>query len=116
MFTPLTAKDVIFTIIQHEEHDSPEGHFDNAKQATYVVEQYNSGNTWAWCCVEVVCTPRADSLEGLKTSSYLGGCSYRDEEDFKTGGYYEDMQAETLAELNSKLEAVYSTLLGEGVN
>ena len=55
-----------------------------------------AGNAWAWCVVVVVC--RWHDFEG---TAVLGGCSYESEDAFRRpGGYFEDLQAEALADLN----------------
>lgn len=59
-------------------------------------------NVWAWAQVEV----RA-SYRGLEASDYLGCCSYESEEEFKKGGYYDDMKAATYAGLIAQLKALY---------
>lgn len=51
---------------------------------------------WIWCCVKV--SACHDGL-GLIASDFLGGCSYKNESDFKACGYYEDMQQTALDEL-----------------
>lgn len=53
----------------------------------YINDELESGNVWAWCTIEVKA-----SYKGISASDYLGCCSYKDEEDFKKGGYYEDMK------------------------
>ncbi|GAG86978.1 unnamed protein product, partial [marine sediment metagenome] len=52
-----------------------------------IIERLDQGDLWAWCSVKVTATLLDDTdLEG---ADYLGGCSYRDEEDFcQDGGYY----------------------------
>jgi len=52
-----------------------------------VYEQLANGNDWAWCMAKVTVT----SDDGRQECDYLGGCSYKNEEDFKTSGYYQDM-------------------------
>jgi len=52
-------------------------------------------NQWAWCTVEVKVT-----INDCHTSEFLGGCSYKDENDFITGGYYEDMVSECIERLH----------------
>lgn len=52
-------------------------------------------NEWAWCCVEV-----RISFNHWSESAYLGGCSYKDEDEFIThSGYYEQMKEDALEEL-----------------
>lgn len=55
-------------------------------------------NPWAWCLVRV--RAWAGSVYG---EDYLGCCSYESEEDFKRGGYWEDMQANALSDLRVRL-------------
>lgn len=65
-----------------------------------IIERLNSGDDWAWCCVEV----RA-SYAGIDGADYLGGCSYASEKDFRKSGYYfEDMCERALDELADELE------------
>jgi hypothetical protein len=67
-----------------------------------ILEELDSGNQWAWCTVRVVA-----EWNGLEGDDYLGCCSYKDEKDFiERSGYYEDMKAQALAELNGKVAAV----------
>jgi hypothetical protein len=57
-------------------------------------------NEWAWCTVKV--TAHFGDFEG---TDVLGGCNYRDEEDFKApGGYWEDMKAEAFLDLTVVFE------------
>jgi hypothetical protein len=59
------------------------------------------GNDWAWCIVRV--TARWNGYEGY---DYLGGCSYRSAEQFQhPDGYYPDMKARALADLNDVIAA-----------
>ena len=62
-------------------------------------------NQWAWCCVQVTAT-----FEGMTGNDYLSACSYRDEEDFKTGGYWEDMKAQAMGEIQEQLDAAVKAL------
>ena len=63
-------------------------------------EQLDSGNAWAWCMAHVRVTYRGV----LSSDSYLGGCSYASEKDFRNdNGYYGQMVDECIAELNKRL-------------
>lgn len=69
---------------------------------TWIRNELRRGNEWAWCCVRVVA-----QWKGHEGDAYLGGCSYRSEEEFtQPGGYYDDMRGEALANLNAKLAAL----------
>jgi hypothetical protein len=64
-----------------------------------IYEQLDSGNEWAWCCVKVTA-----SYKGVTGTDYLGGCSYKSENDFKKDGYYKDMKQQAFNDLISQLE------------
>lgn len=71
-----------------------------------VLARLERGDEWAWCVVRVIAS--ADGFEG---DAYLGGCSYRDEADFKApGGYFEDMKNEAKADLLETLRHASETL------
>ncbi len=80
-------------IILHDEHipiegnaiDSGDADFDNKVNAN-IIERLNMGQLWAWCTVEVKVT-----IEGFTANNYLGCCSYDNEQEFKAGGYYDNM-------------------------
>lgn len=70
-----------------------------------IIERLDNGDTWAWCSVCVVA--EAGGTEGR---AYLAACSYKDEEDFRSGGYYEQMQEEAKEDLMEQLRRAKKTL------
>jgi hypothetical protein len=48
--------------------------------------------------------------EGFEGHDYLGCCSYLSEEDFKNGGYWEDMKQQALDDLNRTVAEVSGKL------
>jgi hypothetical protein len=103
----LTEADVDF-VLECEPEDVPiegnamaSGDDDvDAEAEQWVRDQLESGNEWAWC--HVIVRARWNGLEGVDN---LGCCSYKSEADFRQpGGYYDDMRAEALADLNAQLE------------
>lgn len=70
-----------------------------------LIERVGNGDVWAWASVKVTASIPGIDLEGV---DYLGGCSYRDEEDFKQDGYYEDMKAQALEDLEKQIQAVFN--------
>jgi len=66
-----------------------------------ILARMAAGDVWAWAQVTMIA-----EYEGFRGSDVLGGCSYKDENDFKRdGGYYEDMKTSALADLKSTLKA-----------
>jgi hypothetical protein len=63
-----------------------------------ILERLDNGDVWAWADVEV----QATLPDGRTGSAYLGGCSYDDENNFKEGGYYEDMVLSAVEDAKAK--------------
>lgn len=98
---PIRTEDVEWEIVCEPESTPLEGNVlasgdddEDAAAEEWVRDQLDSGNEWSWCIVRVV-----GRWRGLTEWECLGGCSYRSEEDFKEGGYYEDMRSEVLRRL-----------------
>jgi len=62
-----------------------------------IIQDYENGNDWAWCIAKVT-----TNWEGLEATEYLGGCSYKSEQDFINDGYYTDMINSCLEELTKR--------------
>lgn len=108
MTRKLTAKDVRFVLRYEPEHIPVEGNALasgddrlDRKAERWIYRQLDAGNEWAWCTVVVEA-----HWEGLTGTDCLGGCSYRSEKDFRKGGYYEDMKAVALADLQAQVDAL----------
>ncbi len=113
----LTKNDVTVKVYCLEEECSIRGNaLDSGDDAVdrecedSIREDLNSGNEWAWCTVKVVVC-----WKDFYGSDFLGCCSYDSEEDFKHGGYYDDMVDNALDDLNGIIERTYAALeeLGE---
>lgn len=80
-----------------------------------LVDRLNRGDLWAWCTVVV--TAKWKGWKGVDT---LGGCSYESEADFRQDdGYFGDMKARALEDLNKSLAKCASDLAelaADGVN
>lgn len=63
-----------------------------------ILRRLDSGDVWAWASAEVKVTKG-----GLTESEYLGGCSYKDAQDFKRCGYYYDMVTTALERIEAEL-------------
>ena len=82
-----------YLIFTHQEDEAPQDHFVDDEDVQNIYNRMEQADEWAWCAVEVQAVyndPVSD--KAYSSSDYLGGCSYEDEEAFKQGGYYEDMQ------------------------
>lgn len=81
-------------VIRHEEDFSTiEESFDE-DVAIEVRKDYESGNYWAFCDIEVMV-----SFDNYSVSKFLGCANYKDEADFRNDPYFQDMQQEAFDEL-----------------
>lgn len=65
----------------------------------WIRDQLDRGNDWAWCTAHV----RVTYKDILVADEYLGGCSYESANDFKKGGYYDDMVDTCIDQINEQL-------------
>jgi len=117
----LRPEDVVFAVeclpedipVRGNVMASDEPELDKAEEDA-IIRRLDSGDLWAWCCVKVTATlectsqrkgyvPTDVSLVGV---DYLGGCSYRNEGDFREGGYFADMKENALEHLQSQVDAL----------
>lgn len=89
----ITEDDVEFFITITPEEEGPEGWMED-DMAADVRKDYESGNDWAWC--QVVVHARLDEWHG---AAFLGGCSYKSEDDFMASDYYGDLCEEAFEDL-----------------
>jgi hypothetical protein len=72
---------------------------EDKKAEEAILRDIESGNEWAWCTAHVRVT-----YKGILTADdYLGACSYPSEDDFRDGGYFDDMVSSCVAEINNQL-------------
>lgn len=64
-------------------------------------------NPWLWCLVKV--TAKYKQFEGV---DYLGCCAYESEQDFRNGGYFEDMCDQAFDDLKNQISQTLSELDG----
>lgn len=109
---PLTESEVTFSLVVLPEEDQIEGNCmasgdeeADRECAAHIYRELDRGNVWAWCFVQVIA--RWGSFEGFDS---IGCCSYASEEDFKRDGYYQDMRATALADLNRRIQETASEL------
>lgn len=113
-----TFEEVAFEIELTPEDDAPENHFqvamDNEEDAELdrrmiddIQRRLEWGDLWAFCTVCVSASwASPDTDEEFTGNDYLGGCSYRNEADFKQpGGYYQDMQKRAYEDLMEQIKS-----------
>ena len=71
-----------------------------------ILSQLADGNDWAWGAVTV-----SGTFHGLSASDHLGCCSYKDEQDFRKDGYFDDMVSEVVADLNRQVSELVQAVL-----
>lgn len=101
----LTIEDVSWGVSYEVECGDPEKHFDNPETIAQIRKKAD-WNPWVWCTVKVT-----GHYKCLYEFEYLGACSYESVEDFKAGGYYEDMQLAILDKLNMSVKAIVEGLV-----
>lgn len=73
-----------------------------------ILNRLDDGDEWAWAMVLV-----QGEYHGLTASDTLGACTYNNQTDFEqNSGYYDDMQATIVDELNTKLAALCDAVNG----
>lgn len=112
MLRKLTLGAVEFSLEIHPEDIPIEGNCSaiddetDASTERWIREQLERGNEWAWCTVVVKA-----QWNGFEASDALGACSYSSEKDFvQPGGYFDDMKANALAQLNDSLRETNENL------
>lgn len=80
--------DVRGNVIASDDPESDKRYEDN------LIHRIDMGDLWAWCVIEV----RAE-FRGIIASTYLGGCSYENSDDFMRCPYYKDMVADVVRRL-----------------
>lgn len=78
--------------------DDPDAH----RFVEKVQEMIDEYGLWGWCCVRV--EVRLGPLVGKE---YLGGCSYEGENEFRNGGYYEQMVEAALSNLQYQVDELF---------
>lgn len=110
----LTAKDVVFSVeCLPEDTDFRGNCMASGNDAVdrecedWIRSELDAGNEWAWCVAKVTAEYEAPNGQTFRGVAHLGGCSYKNEADFKhPEGYYLQMQEEALDDLNRSIAAI----------
>lgn len=81
----------------------------DAATEAWIKKELESGNLWAWCCVEIRATKG-----GITGVDYLGACSYRSEKTFRRCGEYRDMQRNAIEDWHYREQYHPRTILQKG--
>lgn len=105
----MEAYEVRYEIRIEDEEEAPEGFFASgndeadAETCREIRRRVACGDAWAWCVVTVVAIVEIDGFR-FEGRDSLGGCCYRDEADFRAGGYFDQMRDGALEELRRNLK------------
>jgi hypothetical protein len=108
----LTFDDVVFTVeaveddtpIQGNAQASDDPRADKAYECELLLRRAQ-GEVWAWALVRVIAT-----WKYFRGSTVLGGCTYKDLQEFMGDVYYADMKIQALDDLQEKLQHTYDNL------
>ena len=83
-----------------------------------ILQRVEQGDEWAWCHVKVTiyasCVRMVECGMAITVDTWandnLGCCSYMDEDEFKAGGYYEDMVKTCIDAINGRLAGISNLL------
>lgn len=98
-------------LVVEQDDEAVQGHFssgdDEADTALEdeIIARLDRDDIWAWCVVKVVATLGIEDTQYRGESHFLGACSYKNERDFKGGGYFDDMKEEALNALAEQLQS-----------
>ena len=95
-----------FSLETIPEEMAPSFMFDENKEEENRILEESQWNPWAWCIVKVTA-----AWNGIEVSDYLGGCSYRSEDEFKADVYYQDIKNQLIEQI-----ATTATVVAESVN
>lgn len=112
-FKPLTEADVKFIISTEDEACDLRTAFPTLSDEDIdgIRARLDDGDDWAFCTVVVEAFWKPEGMEsGFEGAATLGCSSYEDEEDFKQGGYFEQMKKEALENLNKNLQDIHKIL------
>jgi len=110
---PITCEEATIRVLAEPDPVPVEGNacasgdddFDREVEHNILCRLYQ-GDVWAWAAVTIVV-----AWGSFEDRTYLGCCSYADENDFKQpGGYFDDMVAEALDELNRTINEAYQQM------
>ncbi len=112
-FKPLTEADVQFFISTEDEACDLRTAFPECSDEDIdgIRARLDDGDRWAFCAVVVEAFWKPEGMEdGFGGEATLGYSSYEDEEDFKQGGYFEQMKKEALEILNKNVQEMHKIL------
>jgi len=112
---PIRREEAMIRVLAEPDHVPVEGNACVSGNESFDLEvehnilcRLQQEDVWAWAAVTIVV-----SWGLFEARTHLGCCSYADETDFKQpGGYFDDMVAEALDELNRTVSETYQQMKG----
>jgi len=107
----LQKNEIQFIVSIETEEVSIFDHFDSGDSSSdremekNIIRRLDRGDLWAWCIVIVVA--KYGDISGM---DHLGCCSYKDENEFRECGYYNDMCDRALEDLNKRIRKNYDEI------
>lgn len=103
----IDSPEVTFTITVDQDEQSVRGNAmasgddaDDKAVEDEIIARLDCGDVWAWCHVRVTA-----SFAMFEGSDQLGGCSYKDEAEFRSGDYFKDMKQVAFDDMLAKMKA-----------
>lgn len=87
---------ISYELTAEDEHSSPDGFLatedpeQDKRDVAEIRRRLSRGDGWAWFCAVVTARLEVDGAT-FTGVDYLGCCSYTNEDEFRVGGYYDDM-------------------------
>ena len=102
-FLAMVQQGYVITLDADWEQDvRPEKEFDKGI-ARQIRKEMDKGNVWAWCSVKVSVSAHLPADDETTADDYLGGCSYKDRNDFiVNSGYFVQMVRECYESLKQR--------------
>jgi hypothetical protein len=101
----LTEADVTFSLCVEQDDEMIRGNVSASKRVEEeILVRLDEGDVWAWASVQVIATLTLPDGTEITGDAHLGCCSYKNEDDFKQSGYYEQMKTDAFADLQVSVE------------
>jgi hypothetical protein len=113
-----TIDDVAISISAEPEHLPVRGNYIVSDDADFdkkceneIIARVEDGDEWAWCIVKCTVTPKSlNYVDIISGRAFLGGCSYKNKEEFIQSDSYNDLVDWAIDNLNLTSQRMYNGL------